>query len=208
MMKNGSNNHHSIFSHICDNLLFFMHFVKHPVRVAAPLPSTRGATDLVRKELVSAGVRRVVELGPGLGSLTAGILEALGPDEKPLCIEMDPLFCRRLRRRFGDRIEIVQGNALEAPQIVKGTVWEKPDAIVSSVPLINRSAHPLCETIADMLSPHGLYLQVANFYGAVENYFDIKKTYHIMANFPPEHLHIAFPKNGNSSGVDRPSGLS
>ncbi len=207
-MKNVSNNHHSIFSHIYDNLLFFVHFVKHPVRVAAPLPLARGATDLVRRELVSAGVRRVVELGPGLGSLTAGILEALGPDEKPLCIEMDSLFCRRLRRRFGDRIEIVQGDALEAPQIVKGTAWEKPDAIVSSVPLINRSAHPLCETIADMLSPHGLYLQVANFYSAVENYFDIKKTYHIMANFPPEQLHIAFPKNGNSSGVDRPSGLS
>jgi phospholipid N-methyltransferase len=204
-MKNASNHHHSIFNHIYDNLLFFIHFVKHPVRVAAPLPSTRGATDLVRKELVSAGVRRVVELGPGLGSLTAGILEALGPDEKPLCIEMDSLFCRRLRRRFGDRIEIVQGDALEAPQIVKGTLWEKPDAIVSSVPLINRSAHPLCETIADMLSPHGLYLQVANFYGAVENYFDIKKTYHIMANFPPEHLHIAFPKNGNHSA---PGGLS
>ncbi len=207
MMKNVSNNHHSIFSHLYDNLLFFVHFVKHPVRVAAPLPS-RGVKDVIRKELVSAGVHRVVELGPGLGSLTAGILEALGPDEKPLCIEMDSMFCRRLRTRFGDRIEIVQGDALHAPQIVKGTAWEKPDAIVSSVPLINRSAHPLCETIADMLSPHGLYLQVANFYSAVENYFDIKKTYHIMANFPPERLHIAFPKNGNSCGVDRPSGLS
>lgn len=177
-----------------ENLLFFLHFTRHPVKMGVPLPCSRDIAETVRTELVAKGARRVIELGAGMGSLTWGILKALDHDIKLLCIESQPAFCRRLKRRFGERVEVVEADALHIQSIVRNTAWDKPDAIVSSIPLANRFAMLLCKEIAEVLFPDGLYLQVANFYTAVEAHFNIDKTHYFLKNVPPERLHRAFPK--------------
>lgn len=185
----------SILSRLRENLMFLLYFARHPVKIGAPLPCSRGIAETVMVELIAKWASRVIELGAGLGSLTGDILEALGHGTRLLCIESEPKFCRHLNRRFGRRIKLFQGNALQIQAIVRRTAWEKADAIVSSVPLANRSAMLLCEQIAELLSPDGLYLQVANFYTAVEAHFNIEKIHYFLKNVPPERLHRAFPRN-------------
>jgi 16S rRNA (adenine1518-N6/adenine1519-N6)-dimethyltransferase len=54
----------------------------------------------------------VVEIGPGEGVLTeklAALPNAL------IAVEIDPELCEKLRAQFGDRIELVNDDALEAP---------------------------------------------------------------------------------------------
>lgn len=53
----------------------------------------------------------VLEIGPGLGRLTE---ELLRTGAKVVAVEQDPDFCAFLRRRFGERIELVQADAVRA----------------------------------------------------------------------------------------------
>jgi len=60
----------------------------------------------------------VLEIGPGLGNLTDEILRS---GAKVVAVEQDSAFCAFLRRRFGERIQLVQADAVKAflPQFNK-----------------------------------------------------------------------------------------
>jgi len=53
----------------------------------------------------------VLEVGPGLGVLTEALLDT---GARVVAVEQDPGFCRFLRRRFGERIQLVQADAVRA----------------------------------------------------------------------------------------------
>jgi len=53
----------------------------------------------------------VLEIGPGLGNLTEEILKS---GAKVVGVEKDPAFCKFLERRFGERVRIVQADAVKA----------------------------------------------------------------------------------------------
>ncbi len=58
-----------------------------------------------------SGNDTVLEVGPGLGNLTEEILRT---GAKVVAVERDPDFCRFLTKRFGDRIQLVQADAVKA----------------------------------------------------------------------------------------------
>jgi 16S rRNA (adenine1518-N6/adenine1519-N6)-dimethyltransferase len=53
----------------------------------------------------------VLEIGPGLGNLTEELLKT---GAKVVGVEQDTAFCKFLERRFGDRVRIVQADAVKA----------------------------------------------------------------------------------------------
>lgn len=53
----------------------------------------------------------VLEIGPGLGNLTEALLKT---GAKVVAVEQDAEFCRFLARRFGDRLQLVQADAVKA----------------------------------------------------------------------------------------------
>lgn len=57
------------------------------------------------------GEDTVLEVGPGIGNLTEVIL---GTGASVVAVERDPQFCRFLKRRFGDRIRLIQADAVKA----------------------------------------------------------------------------------------------
>jgi phosphatidylethanolamine/phosphatidyl-N-methylethanolamine N-methyltransferase len=194
MHKKVHHEHASLSTRLGDSVLFMVEFFKHPRRIGVPTQSPRSIAETVRQELKAHGARRVVELGAGLGVLTSGILQAIPPDAKLLCLEREPAFCRRLAKRFNGRVQLLNADALDLPRILAGTQWEHPDAIVCSVPLVGDFAMQLTGMIAEVLPPDGLYLQVANLRGAVEAFFEVQKTYLYLDSVPPEHLHRAVHK--------------
>jgi len=54
---------------------------------------------------------RVLEIGPGLGNLTEGLLRA---GANVIAVEQDHAFCEFLKRRFGERIELIEADAVKA----------------------------------------------------------------------------------------------
>ncbi len=91
----------------------------------------------VRKIVRAADVRpgeRVVEVGPGLGSLTLGLLEA---GASVVAVEIDPVLAEQLPTTVaahvpdvGDRLEVVGADALE----VTSLPGEAPTALVANLP--------------------------------------------------------------------------
>lgn len=91
----------------------------------------------VRKIVRTAGVEageRVVEVGPGLGSLTLGLLEA-GADV--VAVEIDPVLARRLPQTVAermpaaaDRLDVVAADALTVTELPGAA----PTALVANLP--------------------------------------------------------------------------
>ncbi len=89
----------------------------------------------VRKIVRAAGVRpgdRVVEVGPGLGSLTLGLLEA---GASVIAVEIDPLLAGQLAETVethlpGADLEVVRADALD----VTALPGEPPAALVANLP--------------------------------------------------------------------------
>jgi len=52
----------------------------------------------------------VLEVGPGLGILTERVV---GLAARTVCVELDPGVSSYIRNRFGERVELIQGDALE-----------------------------------------------------------------------------------------------
>ncbi|MBP0593501.1 16S rRNA (adenine(1518)-N(6)/adenine(1519)-N(6))-dimethyltransferase RsmA [Paraburkholderia sp. LEh10] len=56
---------------------------------------------------------RMVEIGPGLGALTEPLIERLATPETPLhAVELDRDLIGRLKKKFGDLLELHEGDAL------------------------------------------------------------------------------------------------
>jgi 16S rRNA (adenine1518-N6/adenine1519-N6)-dimethyltransferase len=57
---------------------------------------------------------RMVEIGPGLGALTEPLIERLATPEAPLhAVELDRDLIARLKKKFGDLLELHSGDALD-----------------------------------------------------------------------------------------------
>ncbi len=71
--------------------------------------------NIVRKSLDLAGVRdgdSVIEVGPGLGTLTAALVAA---GAKVYAVELDATLSAALRDQFGERVHLLEGDAVEHP---------------------------------------------------------------------------------------------
>jgi 16S rRNA (adenine1518-N6/adenine1519-N6)-dimethyltransferase len=56
---------------------------------------------------------RMVEIGPGLGALTGPLIERLATPESPLhAVELDRDLIARLKEKFGERLQLHEGDAL------------------------------------------------------------------------------------------------
>jgi len=189
----------SLFSRLWDKLVFFGHFFKNPMALSTPMECSQRIANFVRDELRDHNARRVVELGSGVGSITRGVLDAVPPEEKVLCVEQEPMFCTRLRKRFADRIELVERDALELGDIIEGSRYEDPDALVCSVPLNTQRTAQLCGIIAEHISPKCLYLQISFTKSPLKPYFDLVRTHNDLFNIPPERVHVAFRKQTDTA---------
>jgi 16S rRNA (adenine1518-N6/adenine1519-N6)-dimethyltransferase len=74
-----------------------------------------------------AGIRpgdRVLEVGPGLGILTSKLIEI---SDDVTCIELDEILAEHIRNTYGDRLKLIEGDAVKVP-------FPEFDRFVSNLP--------------------------------------------------------------------------
>jgi phospholipid N-methyltransferase len=93
-------------------LLFLKQFLSSPRYLGSITPSSHYLVQrLVGLSHISQS-KQVVELGPGTGPFTTGLLSHLPRDGRLLCIERDAELADHLRLRFNDeRLAVVAGDA-------------------------------------------------------------------------------------------------
>ena len=67
---------------------------------------------------------RVLEVGPGLGILTSKLIEL---SDDVTCIELDEILAEHIRNTYGDRLKLIEGDAVKVP-------FPEFDRFVSNLP--------------------------------------------------------------------------
>jgi phospholipid N-methyltransferase len=143
--------------------VFLKQFFRRYHTTGAILPSGRLlARALCRYVRDGQGPRRILEVGPGTGAVTASLVGALKPDDHLTLVELNDDFVRHLRQRFSDeprfaavanRMELVHGRLED----LAGTACY--DLIVSGLPLNNFAAaevRQILDTFSRLLKPGGI----------------------------------------------------
>ena len=90
-----------------------MNFVRHPSLLGSVVPSSAFLCRRLVNQIDWRTARRVVELGPGVGTLSRFILDRIESGASLTLAEKNPEFVEFLRKRFVDpRVRIVEGCAL------------------------------------------------------------------------------------------------
>jgi phospholipid N-methyltransferase len=137
--------------------------------VGAIAPSSRYLTRAMLRPLPLKKARLVVELGPGTGVMTRGLLESLPNDATLLAFEINGRFTRYLRSSINDsRLVLIQApaEALEQELICRG--YRRVDAILSSLAMglmSDRQRHALLAEISVHLKKTGTFTQYQYLHG-------------------------------------------
>ncbi|MGI8827702.1 MAG: class I SAM-dependent methyltransferase [Chloroflexota bacterium] len=146
-----------------ERLLFIRRALVAPRYLGSITPSSHYLVDTLLRLCPVSAARAVVELGPGTGPFTQGLLGRMPADGRLLCIERDPALAHHLRTRFVDpRLAVVTGDAqsLDRHLADHGLDGEVP-LIVSGLPFTSLPAEmreSILATIERCLTPDGCFL--------------------------------------------------
>lgn len=143
--------------------LFLRQLLAAPRYVGSVTPSSRYLVDALMRLYDVSGVRSAVELGPGTGPFTAGLLARLPADGRLLCIERDPRFVHHLRDRFDDaRLSLVSADAQDLEQLLADHgMGPRVSLIVSGLPFTSLPAdvrESILAAVTRCLSHDGAFL--------------------------------------------------
>ncbi len=143
--------------------VFFLHWLKNPMSVAAVSPSSPHLAKQMIAEL-SPNTEKVIELGGGTGAITQILLEHGILKENLLVLELNEELHQHLSARFpGLRIEL--GDARDLSMIASRTGYldgHKADAVVSGLGLLSmpRSTQKeIVQAAFECLKPDGRLIQ-------------------------------------------------
>ncbi|GAA2888183.1 class I SAM-dependent methyltransferase [Nonomuraea rubra] len=140
---------------------FLWEFIRSPLRTAAVLPSSPRLAAQMVVGVPERGEPVVVELGAGTGAFTSAIQRRLRGRGRHVVIELNERFAEEIARTFPS-VEVVCDDAVHLPRLLGGLAAGPVDVVVSGLPWIAYAGRPpLIESVAQVLSPAGVYTQFA-----------------------------------------------
>ncbi|MBX3725548.1 MAG: methyltransferase domain-containing protein [Xanthomonadales bacterium] len=143
-------------------LVFALNFVKHPRMVGTFAVSSPALVRRLLDSTLWSEARRIVELGPGVGTITAAMLARMAPAARLLAIEMNRDFVAELGRQFPDpRLHVAHGSAADLHLHLREAGFDRVDLVVSGIPF---STMPpairdrTLDAVAATLAPAGCFL--------------------------------------------------
>ena len=118
----------------CQVCVFFTQWLRSPAQVGAVFPSSVFLAQKIARVAHAADCSGyILELGAGLGAVTAQLLESGIPSERLIVLERSPLMVGQLRSRFPN-LTVIEGDAACLSECLKGYLGPV-DLVVSSLPL-------------------------------------------------------------------------
>ncbi len=142
-----------------ETLLFAKNFIQHPLMLGSLIPSSRFLIDRLLSKVDWSRARTIVEYGPGVGTITAHILERMSPDARLIAFEMSERFVRHLGHNFPDpRLHVVHGSAEIVQKELERLNLDGADYIISGIPFNNMPVEMrvrIARQIREVLNPGG-----------------------------------------------------
>jgi phosphatidylethanolamine/phosphatidyl-N-methylethanolamine N-methyltransferase len=152
-----------IIAALADTTLFLKEWLANPQRTGSVAPSSPRLAAAMAHWLPSDPESFVLELGPGTGAITQGLLQRGLREEKLIAIEHNPKLAKMLREKF-PLAQIICGDAWKLDEILLACPQKitSVGAVISSLPLLNFSeeqAEALAQKIRSVLAPQGNWVQ-------------------------------------------------
>ncbi len=142
---------------------FLREYFSNPGSIGAVAPSSRILATRMLDGISLENATKVVELGPGTGAFTTGILKRISSQAKFIAIEKNPVFLAELRQRF-DHIEIIEGDAENLVHLLHQRGIDAVDVVVSGLPWAAFSEtvqEKILSEVHDILAPKGRFVTFA-----------------------------------------------
>ena len=118
--------------------LFARNFFKFPAMLGSVIPSSRFLVNDVLSQVDWERARVVVELGPGVGTMTQEILERMHPNATLVAIELNREFVDFLNAQAHDpRLNVVHSSAAKVRAVLQNLGLSQADYIISGIPYTN-----------------------------------------------------------------------
>jgi phospholipid N-methyltransferase len=115
--------------------LFARNFLKHPAMLGSVIPSSPFLVQDMVAPIDWQRARVVVELGPGVGTITRELLKRMRPEAVLVLIELNEEFVAHLQNAIRDpRLRIVHGSAADVRRILAEQGLARADYIISGIP--------------------------------------------------------------------------
>lgn len=116
-------------------LLFARNFFKHPLMLGSVIPSSRYLIDHLLRQIDWKRAKVIVEYGPGVGTITAEMLQRMPADGVLVAIEMNDDFVQFLRESLPDpRLHVVHGSAEDVGGVLARLGCGPADYVISGIP--------------------------------------------------------------------------
>ena len=180
---------------LADNLRFLRALLARPKNVGAVLPSSRGLARAIARQLDPNLPGPVLELGPGTGVITQGLLDRGFAAARLTAIEYDPEFAAGITRRFHG-VHVIQGDAFDLTRTLGARGAEPFAGIVSGLPLLNfpmTLRRALIDGALSRLAPNAPFVQFS--YGmhapvTPPKSFSVICAAFVWANLPPARVWV------------------
>lgn len=139
--------------------MFALNFLKHPLSVGSFLQSSPALVRRLLDGVDWSRCRTVVELGPGVGTISGELLARLHEDARLLLIESNADFIAELRADLRDpRVRVIHGSALDLARILADEGVTRVDVVVSGIPFSTLRAEArgtVLDAVSAALHPDG-----------------------------------------------------
>ena len=189
---------------IADRALFLKKFLAKGRVISSAIPSSRAMVKSVLKHVDFSRPATIVELGAGIGPVTAEIVERIGPHHRFVAVENDPDFCAVLRRRFSG-LSILQADATRIAEPLAGLGIRQVDYVLSGLPTSNlplRALARLRQWLRTALTPDGLFIQITVapllYRGLYKRMFESVNYRMVWWNLPPGGVYECSMRSGQN----------
>lgn len=141
-------------------------------QTASLLPSQRFLVNALTHHAELKRARTIVELGPGIGTVTRAILREAAPDARIFSIEIDEKLVETASRAIVDpRLHFIHGSATDIDSLLPAHGCDDPvDVVISSLGmslLAPEIRDGVVRAVTSTLDPAGVYIQYAYFHARV-----------------------------------------
>ena len=174
-----------------EKAIFLKNFIKNPRQIGSVIPSSRRLSNKMIEQIDYDKANCIIELGPGVGCYTKGILEKKKPHSKYIAFEKNEDMREILRNKFPQIT--IYNKAEEMTNVIQHENINNPDFIISGLPftvLEKDIRESILQQAYDNLEPGGKFI---TFQYSLDLYKYLKNKYSkLEVKFVPINIPMAF----------------
>jgi len=182
---------------IQESAFFLKNAILKPKQVAYFFPSGGSLIHAIAKKSELSKHKHIVELGPGTGGTTKGILSEMNHDAKLCAVEINKDFVDFMSKTIDDKRLIVCHDAAQnLKKIIQKQGWKHADLVISGMPFTTLPKHiakEIIQSIYDSIKPGGMFVayQLRDRVGKLATpIFGESVSHWEFKNFPPMRIYI------------------